>query len=126
MVTGITLLYLPIYCYGDRNDSVHVDDEPLEPDGEGAEGHVPPDLPRIVEEEAEQGPDVGHAVQDDHAVDQGPVLALGPVDDVQVDRDPQEQDHRHSQDDQDVRGVLLVVGNQTIIAIASFLLFLFT
>ena len=86
---------------GDRywNDSVQIDEEGLAHLGEHTEGNIVPYLLGIGQKNAQQHPDVGDTVEEDHAVDQGRVLPVpDPVHDVRVDREADKVGHSDAQD----------------------------
>ena len=65
---------------GDGDGPVDRDDPALDGQSEDAEGNVLPYQLGVVEKDAQQNPDVGHTVEEDHAVDIGrgrPVPDIG-------------------------------------------------
>ena len=76
---------VPIYGDGYRDDSVHVNEKCFPCHYEQAPGYVLPNLFRISHKEAEEAGDVGDTVYEDHAVHQGGVLELDPVENEGID-----------------------------------------
>ena len=93
-----------VCCDGEWEGSIQRGKELSHQESEHAELLAVPDEPRKVEKEANHAADVSDTVLDDHRVDQGLVLVLDPVEDVQVDGEDEESGGSRHHIHQDIVG----------------------